>query len=37
MKMTVTTSYELTFQVQAHWSEEGGMGSDYFGESVNTI
>jgi hypothetical protein len=37
MKLTVTTSHELVFAVEAFWSEEGGMGQDQFGENVATL
>ena len=29
MKITKSTKYTISFQVEAFWSEEGGMGSDH--------
>lgn len=32
MTIKTTTSHTLTFAVEAFWSEEGGMGSDSYGQ-----
>ena len=37
MQISVTTTHELVFAVEAFWHEEGGMGSDKFGERVATL
>lgn len=37
MEITKTTKHSITFSVEAHWNEEGGMGCDTFGNSVKTI
>jgi hypothetical protein len=37
MKINLTTTHELTFAVEAFWSEEGGMGEDQFGPKVKTL
>ncbi len=31
MKTSVTKTFEIIFTVEAHWNEEGGMGSDQYG------
>ena len=31
MKISTNTTHDLTFAVEAFWSEEGGMGCDSFG------
>ncbi len=37
MEITKTTKHLISFSVEAHWDEEGGMGCDSFGGSVKTI
>jgi hypothetical protein len=37
MKINLTTTHDLTFAVEAFWSEEGGMGEDQLGKPVSTI
>ncbi len=37
MKISVNTSYELSFNVECHYGTEGGMESEYFGGGVKTI
>jgi len=37
MKISITTTHELVFAVEAFWNEEGGMGSEQFGENVATL
>lgn len=37
MEITKTTKHSITFTIEAHWSEEGGMGCDSFGSAVKTI
>lgn len=37
MKITVTKTHEVAFQVEAFWAEEGGMGHESFGSEVSTI
>ena len=37
MEIIKKAAYKITFQVVAYWSEEGGMGDDYFGPVVNSI
>ena len=37
MEISTTIKVKLTFKVEAFWSEEGGMGSDSFGGTCNTL
>ena len=37
MKLTTTTEHNIKFTVESFWDEEGGMGHDQFGESVETL
>lgn len=37
MKLSTTTHHAVTFTVKAFWPEEGGMGSDQYGESVQEL
>lgn len=36
-KVTVTTTYDISYHVCYHENEEGGMGFGGFGKSVNTL
>jgi len=37
MNLTTKTSHVITFTVEAFWNEEGGMGSDTFGEPTGEL
>jgi len=37
MKLTKKATYIISFQVEAFWNEEGGMGSSTFGPTTNTL
>lgn len=37
MKLTTTTTHDITFRVESFWDEEGGMGRDAFGKPVDTL
>ena len=37
MKIETKTTHVLTFAVEAFWNEEGGMGSDSFGDTYSDL
>ena len=37
MKTSVTKTYDITFSVESHWNEPGGMGHDQFGSDVQEM
>lgn len=34
MKISKTINYEISFSIEAHWSEEGGMGHEVFASGM---
>lgn len=34
MKINKTISYDISFSIEAHWSEEGGMGHEVFASGI---
>ena len=37
MEITTKTTKTIKFQVYSCWSQEGGMGDDYFGDEVEDM
>lgn len=37
MEIKKTTSHSITFTIEAFWDEQGGMGTDQYGESVGEL
>ena len=37
MKINIESSHNIVFKVESFWSEEGGMGSDIYGEEYLTL
>lgn len=37
MRISKTINYTITFSIEAHWGEEGGMGHDCHSEGWNEL